>query len=213
MSVPVKMPRLGETVIEGTVAHWLKAPGEPVAKLEPLLEINTDKIDTEVPAPADGTLLRIVVPEGKTVQAGTVLAYIGDPGEVLPKPSPVQDGAEVPKPQFVLEQLPAHADGDGNKPMGREFISPVVARIAAEHEVNLEQVPGTGMGGRVTKKDVLAFVARQAAASALSETRSLRARRRSNLCPQRWMKCCSRSRQCAGRLHSTWCRASELAPM
>ncbi|MCB0071336.1 MAG: lipoyl domain-containing protein, partial [Caldilineaceae bacterium] len=79
MAVAVVMPQMGETVVEGTVSRWLKAPGDAVTKLEPLLEIATDKIDTEVPAPADGTLLRVVVPDGETVAAGTVLAYIGAP--------------------------------------------------------------------------------------------------------------------------------------
>ena len=81
MPTVVKMPQLGESVVEGTVARWLKQPGDPVTKREPLLEISTDKIDTEVPAPADGVLLDIVAAAGVTVKVGMPLAYIGAPGE------------------------------------------------------------------------------------------------------------------------------------
>ena len=83
MPTPVKMPQLGETVFEGTVARWLKQPGEPVQRQEPLLDITTDKIDTEVPAPAAGILLKILAAEGTTVQVGSVIAYIGDQEEEI----------------------------------------------------------------------------------------------------------------------------------
>ena len=83
MPTPVKMPQLGETVFEGTVARWLKQPGEPVQRQEPLLDITTDKIDTEVPAPAAGILLKILADEGTTVQVGSVIAYIGDKDEEI----------------------------------------------------------------------------------------------------------------------------------
>ena len=96
MATLVKMPQLGESVVEGTVVRWLKAPGDAVAKHEPLLEISTDKIDTEVPAPADGVLLEILVTEGMTVAAGTQLATIGAPGTApaqIPTPGqPPQEG-------------------------------------------------------------------------------------------------------------------------
>lgn len=141
MPIPVKMPKLGETVVDGTVARWHKQPGDAIEKLEPLLDISTDKIDTEVPSPAAGTLLEILVGEGETVAAGTVLAYIGAAGEKV---------ARAPDTET--------SDGD-EKPRGRAFISPVVARIAAEHGVDLEQVEGSGLHGRITKQDILAFVA------------------------------------------------------
>ena len=138
MPTNVIMPQLGESVVEGTVTRWLKRAGEPVAEFEALLEINTDKVDTEIPAPAGGVLLRVFVPEGETVRAGTLLAVIGAPGE-----APAGEAAVGPE----------HARrGD----LG--FISPVVARIASEHNVELAQVRGTGQGGRITKKDVLAHV-------------------------------------------------------
>jgi 2-oxoglutarate dehydrogenase E2 component (dihydrolipoamide succinyltransferase) len=157
MAVAVKMPQMGESVVEGTVARWLKAPGDPVAALEPLLEINTDKIDTEVPAPADGTLLEIVVDAGTTVRAGTVLAYIEAAGAgyaVRQAATGPAQAADVDGP--AGDQ--AARTRDRGKPSGRAFVSPVVARIAAEHRVDLETVPGTGLGGRITKKDILAYL-------------------------------------------------------
>ena len=84
MASKVIMPQLGESVVEGTVTAWLKKEGEPIAEYESLLEVNTDKVDTEIPASAGGTLLKILVPEGTTVRAGTILAWIGQPGEEVP---------------------------------------------------------------------------------------------------------------------------------
>ncbi|MBX3013503.1 MAG: 2-oxo acid dehydrogenase subunit E2 [Caldilineaceae bacterium] len=161
MATAVKMPQLGESVVEGAIVRWLKAPGDPIAKYEPLLEISTDKIDTEVPAPADGILLEILLPEGQTVAVGTVLAYIGQPGEQ--QATNDDHPAAVPPTHAPSERLPATtlaalADQSAAKPAGRAFISPVVARIAAQHQVDLEQVSGSGLGGRITKKDILAFV-------------------------------------------------------
>ncbi len=160
MSTAVKMPQLGESIVEGTVARWLKAPGDSVAKYEPLLEISTDKIDTEVPSPAEGTLLSVVAQEGQTVAVGTVIAYIGQPQEKALTNTPVNGGASS-------SDAPVRRSPDANvtepvtlspKPSGRAFISPVVSRIAAQHQINLEAVTGSGLGGRITKKDVLAFV-------------------------------------------------------
>ena len=164
MAVAVVMPQMGESVVEGTVSRWLKAPGDAVTKLEPLLEIATDKIDTEVPAPADGTLLRVVVPDGETVAAGTVLAYIGAPEEAVPD----EDMHETPAPDPVSHPSPVAATDDNATAArgrsGRSFISPVVARMAAEHDLDLTQIDGTGLGGRITKKDVQAYIARREAA-------------------------------------------------
>jgi 2-oxoglutarate dehydrogenase E2 component (dihydrolipoamide succinyltransferase) len=146
------MPQLGESVVEGTVTKWLKREGETVQEFEPLLEVNTDKVDTEVPSPATGQVLRVYVPEGETVRAGTLLAMVGQPGEAVPEgsapaaPSPAAQAPTAPKPELRKEA------GD----LG--FISPVVAKIAAEHGVDLGRLHGTGSGGRITKKDVLAFV-------------------------------------------------------
>jgi 2-oxoisovalerate dehydrogenase E2 component (dihydrolipoyl transacylase) len=159
MAIPVKMPQLGESVVEGTVARWLKAPGDRVEKLEPLLDISTDKIDTEVPAPAAGTLLSIEVAEGQTVNAGTVLAYIGNAGEEVKRATPdASSTQESPVDRPVEKSTPTATPTTQERPTGREFISPVVARIAGEHNVDLSQVEGTGLHGRITKKDVLAYL-------------------------------------------------------
>lgn len=178
MAVAVKMPQMGESVVEGTVARWLKAPGETVDKLEPLLEINTDKIDTEVPAPAAGTLLQVMVEAGQTVRAGTVLAYIGAPGETVEADGD-GDTESAPAAAVASADAKAHAQtqvmtqpaetGEQRpveRPSGRDYISPVVGRIAAEHDVDLTQLRGTGLGGRITKKDILAFVAARQTAPA-----------------------------------------------
>ncbi|MCE7983327.1 MAG: 2-oxo acid dehydrogenase subunit E2 [Caldilinea sp. CFX5] len=169
MSITVKMPQLGESIVEGTIARWLKAPGDSVAKYEPLLEISTDKIDTEVPAPAEGTLLSVVAQEGETVAVGAVLAYIGQPQEkpatsALPVNGGVQpSSAPATRPSAVrvtepISQTSASSVTQSPKPSGRAFISPVVSRIAAQHQVDLDAVTGSGLGGRITKKDILAFV-------------------------------------------------------
>ncbi|MBW7881244.1 MAG: 2-oxo acid dehydrogenase subunit E2 [Caldilineaceae bacterium] len=174
MPTPVRMPQLGESVVEGTVARWLKAPGDTVAKHEPLLEITTDKIDTEVPAPAAGVLLEIMVAEGATVAAGATLAVIGAPGESLSAVTP-QAGAGDASPQPAAAMRPAQDDStrpSRQRPGGRSFISPVVARMAAEHNLDLAAIEGTGLGGRVTKKDVEAVLERQAGTLAPPETRA-----------------------------------------
>ncbi len=160
---PVIMPRLGESLVEGTVARWFKARGESVTKLEPLLAISTDKIDTEVPAPATGILLEIRVAEGETVDAGTVLALIGAPGDVqapqgtVPAEQPTapwqraHSNAPAAPPPIVSPQ-------SSERPAGRLYISPVVRRLMREHAVDLTAIEGTGLGGRITKRDVLAHI-------------------------------------------------------
>jgi len=158
MPIQVIMPQLGESVVEGTITKWLKAPGEAVREFEPLLEINTDKVDTEVPSPASGTVLEILAAEGKTVQAGEVLAWIGGVGEV---PSGATAPAEA-LPAQAVPAAPATTASPPAAPAGRSrdlgFISPVVAKIASEQGVDLFQVKGTGQGGRITKKDILAYI-------------------------------------------------------
>ena len=154
MPTQVIMPRFGETVVDGTVSRWLKAEGERIEKMETLLEVSTDKIDSEIPSPASGVILRILVPAGKTVDAGTILAYIGQPGEEVGESGSRGAGEAALRPSVFASSSVVPAA----KPSGRAFVSPVVARIAAEHDVDVDQVPGTGMGGRVTKKDILAFV-------------------------------------------------------
>jgi 2-oxoglutarate dehydrogenase E2 component (dihydrolipoamide succinyltransferase) len=159
MATEVIMPQLGESVVEGTVIKWLKNEGDSIEEYEPLLEVNTDKVDTEVPAPADGTLLKLYVEEGQTVSAGTLLAVIGESGEEAPEAPPEPTAAPV---ELQAEETQPAAKTSAEATAGRSpdlgFISPVVARISSEHNVDLSRVDGTGRGGRITKKDVLAYI-------------------------------------------------------
>lgn len=154
MANEIRMPQLGESVTEGTVGKWLKQVGDHVKKYEPLLEVVTDKVDTEVTSEFEGVLLEIRVPEGETVPVGTVLAVIGEEGEKVPAAAPEEPAAA----EAAVEEKPAPATREDKKPKGKARVSPVVARIAAEHGINIEEVPGTGRGGRVTKKDILRFI-------------------------------------------------------
>jgi pyruvate/2-oxoglutarate dehydrogenase complex dihydrolipoamide acyltransferase (E2) component len=161
MPTKVIMPQLGESVVEGTVSKWLKEPGDTVAEFDALLEVNTDKVDTEIPSPAAGTLLGVLVPAGETVKAGTVLAWIGEPGEEIPAGNggageKQKAGAKKETTPAVTEPAAAHTPARPERDLG--FISPVVARIAQEQAVDLSQVTGTGQGGRITKKDVLKYL-------------------------------------------------------
>jgi 2-oxoglutarate dehydrogenase dihydrolipoamide succinyltransferase (E2 component) len=166
MATKVIMPQLGESVVEGTVTKWLKAKGDVISELEPLLEVNTDKVDAEIPSPAGGTLLDILISEGTTVTAGTILAWIGEPDEALPeieetpitgKPATVEQGARPTSK--AAGQAKAGARAPESRDLG--FVSPVVARLAQEHDIDLYQVRGSGHGGRITKKDVLAYLDRR----------------------------------------------------
>src|SRR4051812_47947809 len=130
MSTTVVMPQLGESVVEGTVSKWLKREGDSVKEYDPILEVNTDKVDTEIPSPAGGVLLKVLVPEGTTVKAGTVLALIGEPGEAAS-----DNGHHAPEPEAVAAPAPARPNGQPPRAAGaaqRElgFISPVVAKLA-----------------------------------------------------------------------------------
>jgi len=177
-AIDVVMPQMGVSVSEGTVTKWLKREGEQVEADESLLEISTDKVDTEVPSPASGTLTRILVQEGETVEVGTKLAVIGSDGaaaapkEDVPEPATAQaavesaavsDAPAIPPSADTVEEAtpaPAAASAVTEAPStnGKTFVSPVVAKIASEHGVDPSQVHGTGRGGRVTKKDILGFI-------------------------------------------------------
>jgi len=179
----VVMPQMGVSVSEGTITKWLKQVGDPVARDEPLLEISTDKVDTEVPSPGEGVLAQIVVQEGETVEVGTVIAVIAPAGAELAPPQPAPEAPSAPAPEPTPEPAPvaaqaaaapppapaepapapAAAEATGN---GKTFVSPVVARIAAEHGIDPSTVPGTGTGGRVTKRDILTYIESGAAAQA-----------------------------------------------
>jgi len=153
-AVDVVMPQMGVSVSEGTVTKWAKQVGDSIEADETLLEISTDKVDTEVPSPASGVVSEILVSEGETVAVGTVLARIGgEAGAAAPAagPQPEPAATEVAEPLAQPAAPVAHENG-------KAFVSPVVARIAAEHGIDPTKVPGTGSGGRVTKRDIQAFV-------------------------------------------------------
>jgi 2-oxoglutarate dehydrogenase E2 component (dihydrolipoamide succinyltransferase) len=169
-AVDVVMPQMGVSVSEGTITKWLKQVGEEIEADESLLEISTDKVDTEVPSPASGVVTQILVQEGETVDVGTKLAVIGGeagaPAEAPaaePEPAAAEEvaqPAETPavEPAPAPEPVPAATTPAEAQENGKSFVSPVVARIASEHGVDVSSVPGTGRGGRVTKKDILGYV-------------------------------------------------------
>ena len=152
MATKVLVPRLGEGVDEVTVTKWLKQVGDSINEFEPLLEVNTDKVDTEIPAPASGVILRIEMQEGQAAKVGELLAIIGAVGENIESIKSV----EVSRKTFNVERSTLNVKPATNADLG--FISPIVAKIAAEHGVNLSQVPGTGLNGRITKNDVISYV-------------------------------------------------------
>jgi 2-oxoglutarate dehydrogenase E2 component (dihydrolipoamide succinyltransferase) len=172
-AVDVVMPQMGVSVSEGTITKWSKSVGDTIEADETLLEISTDKVDTEVPSPASGVVTEILVQEGETVEVGTVLARIGGEAPAAAPPPAAPEPATQPAAQDATaaategqaapepEPTPAPA-APAPQPVaaenGKAFVSPVVARIAAEHGIDPSQVPGTGTGGRVTKKDIQSFI-------------------------------------------------------
>ena len=165
----VVMPQMGESIVEGTLTKWLKKPGERVERDEPLFEISTDKVDTEIPSPSAGTLNEILVEEGATVQINTVVARIahgdgaGSPGvKSAPAAAPGRLAASAPAPPSQVQAAPASQLENGAAretaaPAGP--ISPLVRRMARENNIDLAQVQGTGAGGRITKQDVETYLA------------------------------------------------------
>ena len=163
----VRMPQLGETVMEGTITQWFKQVGDEVAEDEPLFEVSTDKVDSEVPSPMSGVLVEIVALEGDTVEVGAVIAILGEEGAapvapaapdsapVEPPPEPVT--ASPPEPEPVPEPAPSVATGG-------MVLSPVVRRLIHENGLDPSQITGTGKGGRITRSDVEAFIAQNRSA-------------------------------------------------
>jgi 2-oxoglutarate dehydrogenase E2 component (dihydrolipoamide succinyltransferase) len=159
----VVMPQMGESIFEGTITKWLKKVGDKVQRDEPLFEISTDKVDAEIPAPTSGVLREIKAAEGSTVQVNTVVAVIGGAGApaqavapvaVAPAVKPVERPAAQPQREQVIDFPAAERTPQGE----RLRSSPLVRRIARESNVNLEAVPGTGLGGRITKHDIQDFI-------------------------------------------------------
>ena len=173
----VSMPALGESVTEGTVTRWLKKVGEAVAADEALLEVSTDKVDTEIPSPVSGTVLSIDVPVDSTVAVGARLASIGVSGASAPaaKPTPVAPVATpAPKPvptpapvaaapAPVIAPTPVAATPVSSSRADDAYVTPIVRKLAAEAGVNLATIKGTGVGGRIRKEDILAATPRAAA--------------------------------------------------
>jgi pyruvate dehydrogenase E2 component (dihydrolipoamide acetyltransferase) len=188
----IQMPQLGETIVEGTILKWLKAEGEPVARDEPLFEISTDKVDTEVPSPVAGTVSKILVAEGATVPVGTALMEIDEGGSATseasggeassaysattPPPEPaatpeagvVASGAssapppaaaQVPEPAGTAAGVAVSTTPVPDRGPRSQILSPIVRKLAREHDLDLAQIAGTGSGGRITKADVLAVIA------------------------------------------------------
>ncbi|MGQ0833033.1 MAG: 2-oxoglutarate dehydrogenase, E2 component, dihydrolipoamide succinyltransferase [Microthrixaceae bacterium] len=173
----ITMPQLGETVTEGTITKWFKQVGDSVAEDEPLFEVSTDKVDSEVPSPVSGTLTEIKVAEGDTVDVGVVLAVIGDAG-AAPAPAaaaPAAEAAAAPEPAPAVSPAapaaapppvePGPAPAPAPPPVAAEpapaarsgrLLSPVVRRLITEHDLDPSAITGTGVGGRITRNDVLA---------------------------------------------------------
>ncbi len=165
-AIDVVMPQMGVSVSEGTITKWFKQVGDTVAADETLLEISTDKVDTEVPSPGSGVVQEILVQEGETVDVGTLLARISADGAAPAAPPPPPPPA-APEPEPAPAPEPsAHEHKEEVSENGKTFVSPVVARIAAEHGVDPASVPGTGQGGRVTKKDMLSHIEAEPAPAA-----------------------------------------------
>ena len=186
MATTVSMPQLGETVTEGTILSWAKKPGESIAADEILFEVSTDKVDTEVPSPVGGTVLEILVEEGVTVPVGTPLVVIGEAGEVPaataasagpesapvvePEPDPIPEAAPAPEPApAVATAEPVFVPGDSDRDdlpaeaidettETARFLSPVVRKLAKEHNLDLSKVAGSGRAGRITRSDVLELI-------------------------------------------------------
>ena len=178
-TIDVVMPQMGSSVTEGTISRWLKQVGDAVQADETIVEISTDKVDTEVPSPGAGVVIELLVAEGVTVEVGTRIAVLStDPSAVpvaappaaAPAP-PVAEAPAAPAPVAPASAAPAPVaaapvgDEDGE---GRAFVSPVVARMLAEHSLDITQITGTGRSSRVTKKDVEGFLAAQASGGSLA---------------------------------------------
>jgi 2-oxoglutarate dehydrogenase E2 component (dihydrolipoamide succinyltransferase) len=175
----ITLPQLGETVTEGTITRWFKKIGEQVAADEPLFEVSTDKVDTEVPSPIAGVLTEIRVQEGDTVAVGTVIAVVGDAGSApapaaapaaAPAPTPTPAPAPAPAPVATPAPTPAPATAPapvataapapaaaGSAAQG-QVLSPVVRKLISENGLDVSRITGTGPGGRITRDDVVAMI-------------------------------------------------------
>src|SRR5712675_1408518 len=179
MPTEVVMPQMGESIAEGTITKWLKNVGDHVDRDEPLFEISTDKVDAEIPSPAAGTLTEVRYKEGDTVEVNTVVAVLDGNGAAPPaKESAKEEAAAAPAAPaahktevktLVKKGEPAGAskaspppvrsvEGATAEELRRTKSSPLVRKIASEHNIDIQQLEGTGMSGRVTKNDILSFI-------------------------------------------------------
>ena len=166
--IDVVMPQMGESIVEGTLTKWLKKPGETIGRDEPLFEISTDKVDTEIPSPAAGVLAEVLVEEGKTVSINTVVARISDgagapapaPAAVEAAPVPAAVAAPAPAP-VAAPPAPEPVAAAPEEPAGP--LSPLVRKMAREHNIDLSLIKGTGAGNRITKQDLDAYLAARSA--------------------------------------------------
>jgi pyruvate dehydrogenase E2 component (dihydrolipoyllysine-residue acetyltransferase) len=184
MPTDIVMPQMGESIVEGTITKWLKKPGDKIQRDEPLFEISTDKVDAEIPAPASGVLEEIKVAEGTTVQVNTVVGTIavdGDTGAAAAqkptapaaeKKASTQASVTVAKPEPTAALPPPAAPHEEDE---HARSSPLVRKIAREHNVDLSKVAGTGLGGRITKQDILAFIEGQPSGAAPAAATEYRA--------------------------------------
>ena len=174
MSTNVVMPQMGESIAEGTIVRWIKKVGDDVDRDEPLFEISTDKVDAEIPSPVAGRLAEIRVREGETVPVNSVVAVIGGAAEEVaqsaaapaaaPQPSPAAappiantPAATAPAVKTEVEE-DAEPEAEAGEDAHRQKSSPLVRRIAREHNVDITKIHGTGINGRVTKQDILNFI-------------------------------------------------------
>jgi len=161
----ITLPQLGETVTEGTITKWFKKVGDAIAADEPLFEVSTDKVDTEVPSPIAGTLTEIRVAEGETVAVGTVIAVVAAVGAVAQVAAPVAPVAAPVAPTIVIpapapEAAPVAARAPSVVGSSNKLLSPVVRRLVGEHGIDVDSLVGSGPGGRITREDVLDHIDR-----------------------------------------------------
>ena len=162
----VVMPQMGESIAEGTIVRWIKKVGDRVDRDEPLFEISTDKVDAEIPSPAEGVLLEVRAKEGETVPVNSIVAVIGEAGAAAPvsaptpAPVPAAPASAGPPAAAIVPVEPAAPSGAGlsGDQLRRMKSSPLVRRIAGDHHIDISRISGTGLGGRVTKQDILTHI-------------------------------------------------------
>ncbi|HEY2321873.1 MAG TPA: 2-oxoglutarate dehydrogenase, E2 component, dihydrolipoamide succinyltransferase [Thermoanaerobaculia bacterium] len=178
MATDVLMPQMGESIAEGTVSRWIKKVGDKVERDEPLLEISTDKVDAEIPSPTSGTLSEILVKEGETVAVNSVVARIAAEGAeaaAAPAPAPTPAPAPEPEPEKPAAQAPPPPEKEEKEDENVESLeerrrtksSPLVRKIARENNIDISQLQGTGISGRVTKNDILGHLQQPSVAPAI----------------------------------------------